>query len=172
MAGMLRIVDVFARVCGRAAEAMVLILVGAMLWEVVARYVFDAPTIWAFDIAYMSTGALFILGAAQTLREDGHVRIDVLSSRMPPRLRAGIDGVAFLLLLAPIFGWLAAIAGSHALRAWRSGEVETVSPWAPLMWPFYLLLAAGLAALAAQLAAEGIRSLAGRRHSTDAVLGT
>ena len=40
-----------------------------------------------------------------------------------------------------------------------TGEVETVSPWAPLMWPFYSVLAIGLGALALQLAAEGLRNL-------------
>ena len=57
------------------AQAMVLILIASMLYEVVARYIFGAPTLWAFDIAYMSTGVLFVLGAAQALREDAHVRI-------------------------------------------------------------------------------------------------
>lgn len=148
---------------GYLAQAMVLILIASMLYEVVARYGFGAPTIWAFDIAYMSTGVLFVLGAAQALREDAHVRIDFLSSRMPRRLRGAIDGIAFLFVLCPIFAKLALIGGERALRAFHSGEVEHVSPWAPLMWPFYTALTIGLAALALQLAAEGIRALVNPR---------
>ncbi|MCQ0092149.1 TRAP transporter small permease subunit [Roseovarius sp. M141] len=144
---------------GYLAQAMVLILIASMLYEVVARYGFGAPTIWAFDIAYMSTGVLFVLGAAQALREDAHVRIDFLSSRMPRRMRGAIDGIAFLFILCPIFAKLAWIGGERALRAFHSGEVEHVSPWAPLMWPFYTALTIGLAALSLQLAAEGIRAL-------------
>ncbi|WP_299938185.1 TRAP transporter small permease subunit [uncultured Nitratireductor sp.] len=145
------------------AQAMVLILIASMLYEVVARYVFGAPTLWAFDIAYMSTGVLFVLGAAQALREDAHVRIDFLSSRIPVRVRGAIDGFAFLAVLCPVFTWLALIAGQRALRAWQTGEVEHVSPWAPLMWPFYSALAIGLAALALQLVAEGLRALTAPR---------
>ena len=141
------------------AQAMVLILIASMLYEVVARYIFGAPTLWAFDIAYMSTGVLFVLGAAQALREDAHVRIDFLSSRMPKRVRGAIDGLAFLVVLFPVFVWLASIAGQRAWRAWMTGEVEHVSPWAPLMWPFYSALAIGLSALALQLFAEGLRAL-------------
>ena len=152
-------IDRISAVLGRVAEVVVLILITSMLYEVVARYVFGAPTIWAFDIAYMSTGVLFVLGAAQTLREDGHVRIDVLSSRFPARLRGWIDGIAFLVILCPIFGKLAWIAWQRSWRAWATHEVEHVSPWAPLMWPFYSLLTIGLAALALQLAAQGIRAL-------------
>lgn len=159
----LKLVDRISSLLDYAAQAMVLILIASMLYEVAARYLFGAPTLWAFDIAYMSTGTLFILGCAQTLREDAHVRVDLLSSRMPARLRDMIDGVAFLLVLAPIMGWLSKIAGERALRAYVHGEVEHVSPWAPLMWPFYTVLALGMAGLTLQLAAEGWRAFAGQR---------
>lgn len=159
MKTLLSVIDRISQMLGRISELVVVLLIASMLYEVVARYVFGAPTLWAFDIAYMSTGALFVLGAAQTLREDAHVRIDVLSSRFPPRLRGAIDGVAFLFLLCPVFAMLARIAGQKAWRAFLNGEVETVSPWAPLMWPFYSVLTLGLAVLALQLAAQGIRAL-------------
>ncbi|NHF74586.1 TRAP transporter small permease subunit [Paracoccus xiamenensis] len=159
MKKLLSLIDAFSALLGRISELVVILLIASMLYEVVARYVFGAPTLWAFDIAYMSTGALFVLGAAQTLRQDAHVRIDVLSSRFPPRVRGAIDGIAFLFVLCPIFAMLAKIAGQRAWRAFVNGEVETVSPWAPLMWPFYSVLTIGLAALALQLAAEGLRNL-------------
>ncbi|WP_018688484.1 TRAP transporter small permease subunit [Ahrensia kielensis] len=151
-------VDTISAILGYASQAMVLILIGSMLYEVVARYAFGAPTLWAFDIAYMSTGALFILGAAQALREDAHVRIDFLSSKLPARIRGAIDGIVFLLVLTPIFGLLTYVASYRTWRAWMTGEVEHVSPWAPLMWPFYSALAIGLAALTLQLAIEGMRA--------------
>ncbi len=66
----LAVADGISASLGYAAQAMVLILIVSMLYEVLARYVFGAPTEWAFDIAYMSTGILFVLGAAQALRED------------------------------------------------------------------------------------------------------
>lgn len=153
------------------AEALVLILIASMLYEVAARYVFGAPTLWAFDIAYMSTGVLFVLGAAQALREDAHVRIDFLSARMPRRVRLAVNGITFLLAVAPIFGWLALIAGQRAWRAWANGEVEHVSPWAPLMWPFYCAIAIGLTALALQLVAEGLRSLSQLRADRKFTIG-
>ena len=93
------VIDRISTLLGRVAEVVVVLLIASMLYEVVARYVFGAPTLWAFDIAYMSTGALFVLGAAQALRQDAHVRIDVLSSRFPARVRGAIDGVAFLFVL-------------------------------------------------------------------------
>jgi TRAP-type mannitol/chloroaromatic compound transport system permease small subunit len=156
---LLAFADNLSLLLGYVAQGIVLILIASMLYEVVARYVFGAPTEWAFDIAYMSTGVLFVLGAAQALKEDAHVRIDFLASRFPTRLRAGIDGVIYLFVLCPIFGKLAAIAGQRSWHAYLTAEVEHVSPWAPLMWPFYGALTLGLAAISLQIAAEGIRAL-------------
>ena len=87
MKKLLSLIDRFSALLGRVSEVVVVLLIASMLYEVAARYVFGAPTLWAFDIAYMSTGALFVLGAAQALRQDAHVRIDVLSARFPARRR-------------------------------------------------------------------------------------
>ncbi|MGY6272481.1 TRAP transporter small permease subunit [Achromobacter denitrificans] len=164
---MLDVLDRFAngvsRFASLLASASAAVLTLAMVYEVFARYVFDAPTVWAFDIAYMSNGAVFLLGMAYVLREDGHIRIDVLRNRLPARFNDVVQGIAYLLVLAPLFGVLSSIAVSHAWRAWVRHEVETVSPWAPLMWPFYLLIAIGLIAMTLQLAAEGLRAFAGQR---------
>ena len=162
----LGLADTISLVLGYVAQAMVLILIASMIYEVVARYAFGAPTLWAFDVAYMSTGVLFVLGAAQALREDAHVRIDFLAAKLPDRVRGWIDGIAFLVILCPVFAWMASVAGQRSWRAWQIGEVEHVSPWAPLMWPFYTALTIGLAALALQLAAEGLRAFLGPHKDT------
>lgn len=161
MSRVFQAVDAVSRTLARVAELVTLLLVASMIYEVAARYLFGAPTIWAFDISYMCTGTLFVLGAAWTLRQDAHVRIDFLSQRMPPRLRSAVEGAVFLFLLLPIFGVISWFAGGRAWRAYLTDEVEMVSPWAPLMWPFYALLALGLFALTLQIAVHGLRAFRG-----------
>lgn len=156
--------DTISAGLGFVAKAMVLILIASMLYEVVARYALGAPTLWAFDIAYMATGVLFVLGAAQALREDAHVRIDFLSSRLPVRLRGLIDGLLYLLVLCPVFGKLAWVAGHPGLarlsdRRGRGGQPLGAADVAVLFGHHDRL-----AALALQLAAEGIRALASPRQ--------
>lgn len=157
---LVRGIDGFSALLDRVARAVVVLLVASMVYEVGARYAFGAPTMWAFDLSYMATGVLFILGAGHAVRNDVHIRIDFLACRMPPRLRYGVDGALYLLGLAPLFAALTTVAAERALRAFATGEVETVSPWAPLMWPFYALLAVGLGGLTMQVAIEGGRALA------------
>lgn len=161
MSNLFKTVDAISRVLSRVAELVTLVLVASMIYEVVARYVFSAPTLWAFDISYMCTGTLFVLGAAYALREDAHVRIDFLATRMPVRLRQMVEAFVFILLLTPIYGGLSWFAVKRAWRAFATSEVEMVSPWAPLVWPFYSLLAIGLIALTLQLLVQGLRALSG-----------
>ena len=67
MTRLFNLVDAFSRLLSWIAQIVTMVLVFSMIYEVAARYVFGAPTIWAFDISYMATGTLFVLGAAYAL---------------------------------------------------------------------------------------------------------
>lgn len=154
----IRLSDYFSWLASLLANISVVVLTLAMVYEVFARYLFDSPTVWSFDIAYMANGAMFILGIAYVLRKDGHIRISVLRDKLSDRSNRLIQGFIYILILAPFFGSLSWVAVFKTHRAWIRQEVETVSPWAPLMWPFYSLIAIGLIAMTLQLIAEGLRS--------------
>ena len=141
------------------AKGMLLALIGAMIWEVAARYIFDSPTLWAFDISYMLNGTIFLLGAGFTLKADAHVRIDFLSSALPLKAQQWLNAFFYLCILLPVFSAFAYIASKKALLAFTTLEVESVSPWAPFVWPFYSVIAIGLWVLALQFIADGIRYL-------------
>lgn len=158
-----RVSDFFAWI----AKIMLLVLIGAMIWEVVARYLFDSPTLWAFDISYMLNGTIFLLGAGFTLKADAHVRIDFLSSALPLKIQQRLNAFFYLCVLLPIFSAFAYIASKKALLAFTTLEVESVSPWAPLVWPFYLAIAIGLWVFALQFIADGIRYLSGQKTPGD-----
>lgn len=161
MTRLFNLVDAFSRLLSWIAQLVTVVLVFSMIYEVAARYVFGAPTIWAFDISYMATGTLFVLGAAYALKEDAHVRIDFLARKMPAGIRRKLEGFVFVFLIAPIFGALSKFAIERAWRAWETAEVESVSPWAPLMWPFFSILAIGLVALTLQQLVHGLRVFRG-----------
>lgn len=164
----LRIIDQVSAILAMFGRLVIFALIISMLYEVVARYGFGAPTLWAFDVSYMLNGSIFLLGAAYALRTDAHVRIDFLSQRMPKRAQQILNGGVYLLVMAPIFTCLAWVAGSKALKAFVTGEVESVSPWAPLVWPFYTVIAMGLAAFALQFIGEASKFLSGRKTPGDA----
>lgn len=170
---MLRLIDAAAHGAARLGMAAVAVLLAVTLTEVVARYGFAAPTVWGSDLATMVNAAIFLAGAAWTLREGGHVRIDFLSARLPARLQNAIAAAFHLLVLAPVLALIARAAWRSAASAWRSGEVDLAMAWKVPVWPMRALVAACLTLLLLQVLAEAARHLAGLRSGRlPASLGT
>lgn len=134
-------------------------LVCIMLFEVFMRRVLNAPTLWAFDLAYMLNGCVFIGGASYAMLKNEHVRIDFLAARFSPRVRSAIEAGFLLFLLLPALGLLAQAATGQAFNAFMTGETERVSPWAPRIWPYYTGLAIGVCGLWLQALAECIKCI-------------
>ena len=139
------------------AMAMIVILISLMLYEVVSRKFFNAPTMWANDISYMSNGTLFLIGAAYTLKRNAHIRIDFLSSRLPIRLQHGANLAFYLGIFLPALLMTVYRSVFKAWHAWVGGEIETMSAWEPLIWPFLTGITIGVIGLTLQVAIESIR---------------
>ncbi|KAA3634238.1 MAG: C4-dicarboxylate ABC transporter substrate-binding protein [Proteobacteria bacterium] len=159
MNNVLRAVDRLSGSLGVLAAWIVLPLIIATVYEVASRYLFNAPTIWAYEVGYMATGANFLLGAAFALREGAHIRIDVLYSRFSARRRALVDVLGYLLLFLPVALWLSYRLGTYALEAYHSGEGSGESAWNPVIWPFRAIFFIGFAVLSLQAIVEFIRAL-------------
>lgn len=154
-----RAIDALSELTGRIAIAMLVILVVAMVGEVFMRYALNRPSLWAFDLSYMLNGGLFYVGAGYAMKHHAHVRIDFLSSKLPETWQARIVGVALTFVFTPLLAIMSWTASRKALAAFTSGAVEEVSPWAPLVWPFYTAIAIGLVVFTLQSLVEGIRFL-------------
>ncbi|MBU0723985.1 MAG: TRAP transporter small permease subunit [Alphaproteobacteria bacterium] len=145
-----RISGVFGAVAALASLALILVIV----FEVTSRYVLHAPTVWAFDVAYMLNGAIFVFAAALTLRLNQHVSVDIFSKAIPEKVFRAMEIVVYLLLILPAISLLTYAGWSEFFKSWATGEVETVSPWQPKIWPFRFVLAIGLTALWLQVLAR------------------
>ena len=143
------------------AMGLIVVVIGSMLYEVVARRFFNAPTLWANDITYMTNGSLFLLGAAYTLRNEGHVRIDFLSNRLPVRAQHAVNFLFYFVLFLPLLALTAQASIDKAWRAWVAGTLENMSTWEPVVWPFLTGIALGVTGLALQVAAQTVRHAIG-----------
>src|SRR3546814_6016673 len=74
----------------------------------------------------MSNGALFMLVLALVLKEDAHIRIDVLSKKLPPKLAGAIETVVFLVILAPSFAMLSSVAVEHTRSEEHTSELQSL----------------------------------------------
>jgi TRAP-type mannitol/chloroaromatic compound transport system permease small subunit len=125
---------------GKAFGWLILILTFAIAFEVFARYLFRAPTHWAFDASYMLYGALFMMAGAYTLARAGHVRGDFVYRYWAPRTQGWIDLVLFFLFFFP--GILALIyAGYNFTKfSWLMGERSMFSPRGPVIYTFKAII--------------------------------
>ena len=85
---------------------------------VVMRYVFDAGFIWLQESVVWMHAAVFMLGAAYTLKHQGHVRVDIFYQKMGPRSRAWVDLLGTLLLLFPVCGFIFWVGWEYVLNSW------------------------------------------------------
>jgi TRAP-type mannitol/chloroaromatic compound transport system permease small subunit len=150
---------------GCFAALLIIPLVVATCYEVFARYLFGAPTIWAFELGYMLTGAYFLLGAALTLQRGEHIRIDLIYARLSVRRKALIDLCCYLVLFIPFTIFLGIRLWEYMAAAHASGEGSGQSAWNPPIWPFRLVFLVGFATMGLQALAESAKcvlTLAGR----------
>ena len=155
-----RLIDSLSETVGGAAALLVVPLVVATCWEVFARYVFGAPTLWAFELGYMLMGVHFLLGGAITLKRQGHVRIDLIYARLSPRRQAAIDLALYVALVLPALVLICLRFWEHTAAAIASGERTGQSAWNPVVWPFRVVILASFVLLTLQVAAECLRALA------------
>ncbi len=86
---------------GKCFAWLILVLTLGISYEVLVRYVFRAPTTWAFDFSYINYGALFLMAGAYTLSRNGHVRADVLYRFWQPRTQAIMDLILYIIFFLP-----------------------------------------------------------------------
>lgn len=158
---MLRVTDALDQVSlwtGRIVAILVLPMVAGLVYEVVARYVFRAPTVWAYDMTFMLFGTYFMLGSAYTLMRKGHIRTDTFYGNWTPRTQGRVDTVCYVLLIPAlvIFFW---IGWQYFARSWGQGERIVTSPWMPIVYPFKFVIPLTAAMLLLQCMSELLKSI-------------
>ena len=117
-----RVIDSISTAAGWIAGWFIVPMTLAVTWEVVARYVFYAPTKWSYEAGWMLYGAQFMLAAAYTLMKGGHIRTDVLYERWSPRTRATVDAICYVLFFFPGMLCILYAGAVEARQAWDIGE--------------------------------------------------
>ena len=122
-------IDKLSTATGWLAGWLILPLIFGVAYEVGARYAFNAPTKWAGTLTYMLYGSQFMLAAAYTLLEGGHIRTDVFYERWSARTRAIVDALSYVLFFFP--GMLFVLYAG-AVVAWESWQIRERAGTFPL----------------------------------------
>ena len=159
MKRLLKTVDGISSWGGRTARWLSAVLVLVMTTEVVMRYVFDSPTLWAYETAIMLGATVYVFGWAYAQLHHKHIRVDVFYLRLSPRGRALTDVLGMLLLAFPILTIMIINSINYASIAWASKERLDLSVWYPPAGPLRTVVALGFILLTLQCLVQFIRDV-------------
>lgn len=155
----IRTIDTIGEWSGKIVGWLIIPLVFSLTYEVIARYGFKSPTVWAYDISYMLYGTLFMLGAMYTLKKNGHIRTDMLYDRWSPRRQGWVNVISYFFLFFPgmIFFFISGL--EVTVHSWMILEKSDLSPWRPPIYPFKTVIPLTALLLMIQGVSEFLKSL-------------
>ena len=151
-------IDKFSKWVGNVVCWILMPLIFAMTYEVFARKLFLAPTIWAYDISRFLYGALFMLGAAYALSKGVHIRADFLYRNFKTKNQGKIDFWLYLLFYFPGLLVFLYMTIGFVGESIQRGEKGMDTTWMPYMWPIKTCLLVGIIFLLIQGISELFKS--------------
>ena len=163
------VVGTAEKIATSIAVILMLVMMLVVCSDVFMRYVAGRPLRWAYDFVslYVTVG-VFFLALSASCRENAHIGVDILISRLPPRARA-VSALAGNLVGMGLFGL---IFWFGLQRAWDSVVEHEVLDGLILWptWPSNMVVPVGMALLECRLAisaADNIKRMAGRMPMED-----
>jgi TRAP-type mannitol/chloroaromatic compound transport system permease small subunit len=151
------IVDQTSEWTGKVVSFLILPVIIFVCYDVVMRYVFNRPTQWADELAYLMYGTLWMIGGAYALKNENHVKMEIFYNRLSSRGRSILD-----LVTAPLFFlFVGILLWKGGEFAWSSIErLETSnSYWGPPLYPIKTMIPIGAFMLLMQGLVKFIRDL-------------
>src|SRR5690606_36161655 len=90
---------------GRMISVVAIVFTAVILYDVVLRYAFNAPTRWAFDVSKQLYGFYFIMLGGYALRHQAHVRVDLVTEKLSAAWRRWVEMAGYVLFYFP-FTWI------------------------------------------------------------------
>jgi TRAP-type mannitol/chloroaromatic compound transport system permease small subunit len=139
----MRFISALSQKVGDYSSLVYLVVFGVTIYDVAARYFFNSPTVWGLELIIALAGIHYMIAGAHAIKNNAHVRIDVVYNLLPRRLRLCMDVLAYLrvlgfLLILVYYGY------DQALPAVREGE-RSGAGWNSLA-PTYMKVAIPLGA--------------------------
>ena len=154
-----RWIDALNERIGRLVVWLVLVTVVISAGNALARYAFNSGSNAWLELQWYLFAAIFLLCAGYTLLHDEHIRIDVVASRLPVRVRHWIDIFGTVFFLLPVSITILWLSWPVFVNAWISGEVSA-NAGGLLRWPVRLLVPLGFLLLTLQGISELIKRIA------------
>lgn len=93
------LMDRISLVISRICMLVVAVIVAVMFYEVVVRYVFEAPTLWANELSLWTAGFVFLLSGLYAMQQRSHIRIYIIYDMFPRNVQRVCDVISTVLIV-------------------------------------------------------------------------
>ena len=158
MANTINTIDKSSKWIGNVVCWITVPLMFAMVYEVFARKLFLAPTMWAYDMSRFFYGALFMLGAGYALSRGVHIRAAFLYRHFKVKNQGLVDFWLYLLFYFPGLLFFFYMTTGFVIESIQRGERGMDTAWMPFLWPIKACLWFGILFLLIQGISELFKS--------------
>ncbi|MEZ4826603.1 MAG: TRAP transporter small permease subunit [Bacteroidia bacterium] len=155
----LQLLDSVSEWTGRVTAWFTSVLVVLMCYDVVMRYLFSQTAVWIAEMEWHLFALIFLLGAAYTLKDDKHVRVDVFYTNFSPKKQAWVNLTGTLFFLIPFCLIVIYTSFFYAEKSWTIGEGSPDPGGLPARYLIKSAITLGFVFLLLQSVAEVIRSI-------------
>ncbi len=152
-------IDKLTNLIGQSVAWLTLVMMIMTTAIVVLRYIFNVGSIAAQESVSYLHATIFMLGAAYTLKRQGHVRVDIFYRRYPARTKAIVDCFGTLLLLLPTCCFIIFISFDYIMASWSIQESSQEAGGLPAVYLLKSLIPLMGVLLIIQGIAEFLRNL-------------
>lgn len=155
----IRIMDAFSEKTGAVVSWLSTLLVIAVFYDVIMRYVFRNGSIAIQELQWHIFSVIFLLGAAFTLKRDGHVRVDIIYTKMSRKAKAWVDFVCTFIFLIPFSIIIIYSTQMFIMGSWAVREISPDPGGLPFRYLLKAMIPAGFVLLILQGISEGFKNL-------------
>ena len=113
-----KIIDAVGNLC----SVLMLLMIANVFFDVIMRYFFNDVSIGMQELEWHLFAAMFMFGIAYTLKEDAHVRVDILYDKMSARKQSMINILGALFFALPITVVILYYSIDYTIEAYQMGE--------------------------------------------------
>ncbi len=114
--------DKFADIIGYFTSIVIVLMILNVFYDVVMRYFFNTGSIAMQEMEWHLFSVVILLGISFTLKEDGHVRVDLIYDRLSDRKKAMINMIGVVLFILPVAILIGYNSIDYVMEAFNSGE--------------------------------------------------
>lgn len=155
----MKYIDKISELTGIFAAWIIIPLVFIVVYEVVLRHFFNAPTAWGYDTLWMLYSVQFLIGGAYTLLHNGHVRIDIVYNVLSSRGKLVFDTIVYAVVFLFIMILLTWAGVKFAYEAWSTNETLSTGVWRFPTGPIKTIIPLAFFLMSLQSLAEIIRNI-------------